>query len=65
MVVQCVEKRTGERVAIKVIKKKGRERDGTVSWEVEALQLAQGHRRLLQLLDVFETSTDLALVLEL
>lgn len=36
-----------------------------MSWEVEALQLARGHRRLLQLLDVFETSTELAIVLEL
>lgn len=69
VVVQAVEKATGDRVAIKVMGKKTfGKRDTcmhTADREVKALRIAHGHPPLLQLFDVLETATEAALILEL
>ena len=65
VVIQCIDKSTRQRVAIKIISKENacKERDSTIR-ELEALQRARGHSRLVQLIDVFHTSTETAFVLE-
>lgn len=66
VVVQCVEKASRRRVAIKMISRQKPCREGDTSMrEIEALQQASGHPRLLQLIHVFHTETETAFVLEL
>ena len=66
VVVQCVEKASRRRVAIKMISKRTPCREGDTSMrEIEALQQASGHPRLLQLIHVFHTEAETAFVLEL
>jgi serine/threonine protein kinase len=70
VVLECVEKATKTPYAVKLIRKKippGRRgtSEKLIEREVSALRLAQGHNRLIQLVDAFTTSTEAALILEL